>query len=154
MTHGEGTGASSADAFGVHDKERMDRAGFGLLELLVAITIASIVLLGVGVAQSVCFELDKTSHETLTATADLEAAMEALLLLPLAEIPAADGPYASGQSIAAFEDLHLAGERMVTTYPNHTGAAVPDPLEIVLTLTFDDHAGRPRSLALAGLKTR
>ena len=116
--------------------------------------VTSIVLLGVGVAQSVCFELGRTSQETLTAAADLESAMEALLLLPIEEIPDPAGPYAPGQPIAAFEGLHLEDERIVATYPNMTGADVPDPLEIRLTLTFQDYAGRARSLSIASLRTR
>lgn len=130
------------------------QAGFGLLELLVAITIASIVLVGVGLAQSVCFELNRTSQETLAATSDLEAAMEGLLLLPLEEITDPSGPYAPGQSIAAFEGLHLEEERIVASYPGLTGAVVPDPLEVRLSLTFQDYAGRPRALTLASMKTR
>jgi prepilin-type N-terminal cleavage/methylation domain-containing protein len=133
---------------------RKGAAGFGLIELLVAITVASIVLVGAGVAQSVCFELNRTSQETLTAVSDLDTAMEAIRLLPLQEIPAAEGPYAPGQSIAAFEDLHLENERIVATYPGYDGGGVPDPLEIRLTVTFDDHAGRPRSLSIASLRTR
>ncbi len=129
-------------------------AGFGLLELLLAITVATIVLLGVGMAQSVCFELGRTSQETLTASADLEAAMEEVLLLPLDEIPEADGPYAPGQPIAAYEGLHLTNQRIVASYPNLSGPVPPDPLEIRLTLTFDDHAGRPRELSIASLRTR
>jgi len=130
------------------------RAGFGLLELLIAIAIASVVLLGVGVAQSVCFELGRTSQETLVATADLESAMEALTIVPLAELADPAGPYPSGRPMAEFEGLHLERERIVPTYPDLDGARTPDPLEIRLTLTFADHAGRPRSLAIASLKTR
>lgn len=138
----------------MHAHSSRTHAGFGLLELLIAITVAALVLVGVGVAQSVCFELGRTSQDTHTATADLEAAMEALLLLSLEEIPDPAGPYAPDQPIAAFENLHLPRERIVASYPTLTGAGVPDPLEIRLTLSFDDYAGRPRTLTLSGLRTR
>ncbi len=130
------------------------RSGFGLVELLVAMSIVTIVLVGVGMAQTVCFNLNRTSEETLTAVSDLESAMESVLLLPLTQIPDPRGPFASGQPIAAFSDLHLEDERISPSYPNMTGVNVPDPLEIVLTITFDDYAGRPRSLSMASMRTR
>jgi prepilin-type N-terminal cleavage/methylation domain-containing protein len=130
------------------------RSGFGLLELLIAIAVATIVLVSVGVAQSVCFELNRTSQDTIVATADLESAMEALLLLAPDEIVDPNGPYAAGQSITAYEGLHLENERIVAEYPGWTGGEVPDPLPIRLTIAFDDHAGRPRSMSIATLRTR
>lgn len=140
------------------DERRSERAGFGLLELLVAITVASIVLLGVGVAQSVCYDLGRTSQETLTAASDLESAMEGLLLLSPPEMVDPDGPFAPDQPVAEFEGLHLEGERIVTSYPNLVDpddlASLPDPLQIRLTLTFQDYAGRARSMTIASLKTR
>ena len=72
-----------------------------------------------------------------------------------AEIADPAGPFAEGQPIAAFTDLHLENQRIVPRYPNVVVAGVvPDPLEIVLTITFDDHSGRQRSLSLASLRTR
>ena len=129
-------------------------AGFGLLELMIAIAVATVVLVSVGVSQSVCFNLNRTSQETITAAADLESAMEALLLLRPDEIVDANGPYAAGQPIAAFEGLHLENERIVAEYPGFAGGEVPDPLEIRLTLSFDDYAGRARSLSIATLRGR
>jgi hypothetical protein len=124
------------------------------LELLIAIAVATIVLVSVGVAQSVCFELHRTSQDTIAATADLESAMEEILLLAPDEIVDPSGPYAAGQSIAAYEDLHLENERIVAEYPGWAGGEVPDPLAIRLTIEFEDHAGRQRSMSIATLRTR
>jgi prepilin-type N-terminal cleavage/methylation domain-containing protein len=131
-----------------------ERRGFGLVELLVSICIVTIVLVGAGVAQSVSFGLNRTTEETATAVADLESALESMLLLQPAEIADPAGPFADGQPIAAFTDLHLENQRIVPRYPNVVGGVVPDPLEIVLTITFDDHSGRQRSLSLASMRTR
>ena len=50
--------------------------------------------------------------------------------------------------------LHLDGERLVVTYPNHVAGDVPDPLEILVTVTWNDYAGRERSVSMATLMTR
>jgi len=134
-------------------KERKPRAGFGLVELFIAISVATLVLVSVGVAQSVCFELNRTSRDTITATSDLESAMESVLLVPPHELIDPEGPYPPGAPLPAYEGLHLADERIVVEYPNWTGADAPDPLEVRLTIRFSDHAGRTRSLSVSTLRT-
>ena len=87
--------------------------------------------------------------------ADLQACMESMLVLPPAEIPNPEGPYAPGQIVEAFRDLHLENQRVVATYPNLVaGQPVPDPLEIVLTMSWTDRQGRGRELRIASVKTR
>jgi hypothetical protein len=131
------------------------RAGFTLVEIALAATVLAIAVLTAFEVQLAAHSLARTSRETSTATADLAAAMEELLLLPKDSIPIATSPFAPGQPIAAYSDLHLAGQRIVAAYPGYVpGAAVPDPLEIVLTETWSDHAGRPRTLRIASMKTR
>jgi len=121
---------------------------------MVALTIATIVIVGAGIAQTVCYDLTRTSEETNTAVSDLRIAMEQILLLVPEDIPDAAGPYAPGQPIAQFEGLHLEDERIVATYPTYSGVAVPDPLEIVLTITWSDFAGRSRTISMATITTR
>lgn len=127
--------------------------GFSLVELMVAITVLLVAVLGTFVAQIASHDLLRQSRETNLASADLAAAMEELLVLPADQIPLA-GRFPPGQPIAAFEGLHLANERIVPAYPGFTGPTPPDPLAIVLTLTFDDAKGRRRELRLASMKTR
>ena len=130
------------------------KAGFGLVELVVALSIASIVILGVGLTQAAAVELNRSSDETNRAVSDIRTAMEELLSLPLDEVPDVGGPFAPGIPVPAFSDLHLDGERLVVTYPNFAGGSVPDPLEVLVTVTWNDFAGRMRSISMATLMTR
>lgn len=101
-------------------------------------------------------ELMRTSRETQVATLDLRAAMEDLLTrTPNFLVEHVSSPYLPGESVEAFDDLHLSNQRIVTTYPNWTeGDAVPDPLQVVLTCTWNDFEGRERQLALRTVLSR
>jgi len=133
---------------------RRGKQGFGLVELVVAMSIASVVILGVGLTQAAAVELNRTSDETNRAVADIRTALEEILSLSLEEVPDVGGAYAPGLPVAAYSDLHLDGERLVVTYPNHVAGDVPDPLEILVTVTWNDYAGRERSVSMATLMTR
>lgn len=105
-------------------------------------------------AQLAAANLMRAVREQNTASAELEACMEQLLLLSSDAIPRAGGPYAAGQPITAFNDRNLSGERIVATYPGFVGGTPPDPLEILLTLTWNDWRGRPQRMSLTTMKTR
>ena len=132
----------------------MARRGISLVELMVAVTIIVVAILGSLGAQTMCRDLARTSRETNRAVGDLRAAMEELLLLSSDDIPAAAGPYAPGLPIARFTDLHLKGETVIPTYPNYAAGPVPDPLQITLVCRWTDHAGRGRSITFASVKTK
>ncbi len=105
--------------------------------------------------QTASLDLVQTTRETDTATSDLQAAMEQILLRSPDQIPIAGSPFQAGLPIAAYSDLHLRGERMVASYPNYAGgASVPDPLQIRLTLTWSDFKGRARTMRIATTRTR
>jgi prepilin-type N-terminal cleavage/methylation domain-containing protein len=141
--------------YGIRFHRRTRTSGLSLIELMIALTVLLVAVLGTVVTQLGSSALVVQSRETNRASADLTAAMEALLILPPDQIPT-PGRYPPGQSIAAFDDLHLANERIVPSYPGWAGgtADVPDPLPIVLTLTFQDFKGRQRQMRLASMKTR
>jgi prepilin-type N-terminal cleavage/methylation domain-containing protein len=129
--------------------------GFTLLELMIAVSVILVAVVSTFAAQISSHNLILTSRETNTAVADLQAAMERVLLRPADQIPLAGAAnFPPGTPIAAFNDLHLANQRVVPTYPDFAGGAVPDPLEIVLTMSWNDHKGRPRTMRLASVKTR
>ena len=133
---------------------RRGRGGFTLVELMIAIGILLVAVLTTFVTQLASHNLLLTARDTNVAMGDLEAAMEQVLVFQPDQLPAPTGLFPHGQPIPAFEGLHLANERVVVTYPGYAGAAVPDPLQIVVTLTFNDHKGRQRMLRLASMKTR
>lgn len=135
-------------------RTRRGDAGFTLVELMIAIVVLLVAVLGTFAAQFRSRELLQTSRETAIAMADLQAAMEQVLLRPVDQIPVASSAYADGQPIAAYTDLHLSGQRIVADYPGYAGGAIPDPLPIVLTMTWNDPRGRPRTETLRSMKTR
>ncbi len=137
-----------------HKQVGSRRSGFTLVELMIAIIVLLVAVLATFTGQLRSRELLQTSRETSIAMADLQAAMEQILLRPPDQIPVATSAYADDQPIAAFTNLHLANESMVADYPGYTGGAVPDPLSIVLTVTWTDPRGRPRTKTLRSMKTR
>lgn len=136
---------------GPHGKRR---AGFSLVELAVMLTVLLTAVLAAMRTQLSSVDLIRTRHETALAAADLRTAVEGILRLPASSIPLAGGPYAPDQPIAEFDGLHLNGQSIVPSYPGYVpGGPIPDPLPIVLTLTWTDYAGRTRTLRLATLRT-
>lgn len=123
---------------------------------MVAIGVLLVAIMSAFSSQLTSLELMRTSRETQAALADLQAAMESILTLPVDGIPQEDDPYPPGQSIAAFEDLHLTDERIVPSYPGYPGGAAvpPDPLTIVLRMNWTDYGGRPRTLTLSSMKAK
>ncbi|MFN0242116.1 MAG: prepilin-type N-terminal cleavage/methylation domain-containing protein [Planctomycetota bacterium] len=136
-------------------RARRTRQGFTLVEMMIAITVLAVAVLSTFITQISSHNLMRTSRETNVAMADAEAAMDRLLLLPVDEIPVAGSLFAAGQPVAAFTNLHLDNETIVPTYPGFAGVgAIPDPLQIVLTVTWNDYAGRQRIIRLSSMKTR
>jgi hypothetical protein len=106
-------------------------------------------------SQIAALNLIRTTREQNTAVAELTAAMEEATSLPVDLLPIAGSAFADGQPIAAFEGRILPDERVVVTYPGYVaGAPVPDPLAIVMTLTWTDWAGRAATMRVATLKAR
>lgn len=133
---------------------RSGRAGFTLVELMISIIVLLVAVLATFTSQLKSRELLQTSRETGIAMADLQSAMEQILLRPVDQIPIAGSLYADDQPIAAFTNLHLANEVITADYPGFAGGAVPDPLQISLTITWTDPRGRPRTKSLRSMKTR
>jgi prepilin-type N-terminal cleavage/methylation domain-containing protein len=130
------------------------RAGFTLIELMIAIIVLLVAVLATFTSQLRSRELLQTARETGTATADLQSAMERILARPVDDIPIPTSAFADDQPIADYANLHLANEVVVADYPGYAGGAVPDPLPIVLTVTWTDPRGRPRTKTLRSMKTR
>jgi len=128
--------------------------GFTLVEIMVAVSVILIAVAGTLASQLSAQRLNLQAAETAAAMADLQTCMEEILLLPVEEIPVAESEFADRQPIAAYEGLHLTGERITASYPDYDGGAVPDPLEIVLTNTWRDSGGSTRTVQLSCMKAR
>lgn len=130
------------------------KLGVTLVEIMIAISVLLIAVAGTTASQVSSNRLAATASETSAAMSDLQACMEQVMLVSLDELPIAGSTFEDGVAIAAYDGLHLDGESIVATYPGYAGGDVPDPLEILLTITFQDHQGRTRSMRIASMKTR
>ncbi len=136
-------------------RARTASAGFSLVELTVAIGVMLIAIIAALSSQLTSAGLIRTSQESNTALVDLEACMEQIKTLTTGNIPVPGSPFEQGRSVAAFDDLHLQNEQIIPTYPEYAlGGPVPDPLTIILDITWDDYQGRQRQLTLRSMKVR
>lgn len=129
------------------------RSGMTLIELMVTITILVVVWGGAMASQMAASDLVMTGRETSIASADLQSCMERALSMAHAEIPLPGSDFESGQPIELYQELHFGGQSIVATYPGYVvGQPVPDPLAIVLTMTWNDFDGRPRTMQLSTMR--
>jgi hypothetical protein len=134
---------------------RKRRAGFSLVEAMIALTVVMVAMMTSLASQLASANLLRTSRETNQAVMDLKACMDEILVMPPASLPAPGTPYADDTVIAAYTGLHLTAEQIRVNYPGYVaGGAVPNPLEIELTMTWTDYAGRARTLTLSSMKTQ
>lgn len=127
---------------------RRRQAGLTLVELMCAIMVLLITALGAFSSEITSLNLARTARETQTISADLQAAMDRILIFTVPNIPL---NFPEGQNIADFDNLHLSNESIVPTYP---GGIAADPLTIRVTATWSDFAGRNRTLSLSSQRTR
>jgi prepilin-type N-terminal cleavage/methylation domain-containing protein len=145
---GSRSGAGNGHAF-----RRGARGGFTLAEVMISVAVLVVAVLGTFATQLSSSNVMRTSRETNAAMMDLRSAMDFLLVADFDDLAAAGTDFADGAQIAAFTDLHLANEAITVDYPNFAGGAVPDPLQVVVTVTWTDFGGRDRSLSLSSMRT-
>lgn len=131
------------------DARRGRSAGFTLLEVLIAMSALGLAIVGTLSAQMVCRDLARQSRETTLAMSDLQACMEELLLEPPGNLPLPGSRFQEGIPVPEYANLHLESQDIFAIYPNWNGGPVPSPLDVDLTITWDDFRGRPRSLQLS-----
>jgi prepilin-type N-terminal cleavage/methylation domain-containing protein len=131
------------------------KAGFSMVEVMMALGVLLVAVLGAFSSQVASSNLIRVSRETDLALADLQACMEQALTLTTDDLPIPGSLFEEGQAVALYENLNLEGESIVTTYPDYVvGQTIPDPLEIVLTLTWSDYGTRSRTVTLRSVKVR
>lgn len=122
-----------------------------MLELMIAVVLLTIGVLSAFYGQVSSLNLLRAAQERNTAMSDLEACMESILSEPLLTIP---GTFPANVSVPAFDGLNLTAQQIVPTYPGFAGGPVPEPLEILLTASWNDWRGRPQTIRLASVRTR
>jgi len=131
------------------------KTGFTMVEVMLALSVLLVAVLGAFGSQAASSNLIRLSRETDLALADLQACMEQALTLTTDDLPIPGSLFEEGQAVALYENLNLEGESIVATYPGYVvGQTVPDPLEIVLTLTWSDYGTRSRTVTLRSVKVR
>ncbi|MGK0219247.1 MAG: prepilin-type N-terminal cleavage/methylation domain-containing protein [Planctomycetota bacterium] len=131
------------------------RAGVSMIEMLIAIGVLLVAVGGSYVSQLTSMGVIEQSRDRAQALMDLEACMEQVVLLPSASLPVAGSSFEHGVPVAMYEGLHLSEQRIVVTYPEFDPALeVPDPLQVVLTATWEDRLGRSYSQRLRGMRVR
>ncbi|HTF89004.1 MAG TPA: hypothetical protein VK843_11385 [Planctomycetota bacterium] len=129
--------------------------GFSLIELMMGVVILVVSISAAVSSQLISHNLLRTSNETNIAMADLQGAMELAILQNAGTLPLPVSEFANGVAIARFNGLHLRNETITATYPGYVpGAAVPDPLQVVMTIQWNDYLERGRTLTLATMRTR
>ena len=115
------------------------RSGFTLIELMIAVVVLVVAICSAISAQVVAHHLLRTTRESNVALSDLHGAMELAILEAPNALPIPGSAFEHGVPIAQFNGLHLRGETITATYPGYVvGAAVPDPLQVVMTIRWND----------------
>lgn len=131
------------------------RAGISMVEVMLAIVVLLVAATAAFSSQMTSMRLIKQSREQGIALADLQTCMEGVRIVPVDELPVAGSPYAHGQEVAAYNDLHLRNQRLVVNYQDYTlGGPIPDPLIVTLTMRWQDDRGADQTLQLHTVRTR
>lgn len=128
------------------------RDGFTLIELMVAIAVLLVGALAAFGTQVTSSQMIDFSRDVTVAVNDLEMCMEEMLLQSADDMPIV---YPQGAPVAGYTSLHLRNEDIVPMYINwNPGDPIPDPLEIRLTASWLDGAGRIQRQTLITAKSR
>lgn len=132
-------------------RSRSRSAGFTMLEVMFGTLVLMISLLAAFTSQILSLNLVRSARDVNTATSELTAALEEVTTLTIDSIPT---DYAPGAAIAKYDGRVLRNESIVVTYPNFAGGAVPNPLEVVVTINWTAWNGRASRLSLSTMKAR
>src|SRR5262245_51415550 len=122
------------------------RAGFSMVELMVAITLLMVATSGTLIANVAARNLTRTSRETRAATLAAAAAMEGMLLVPPQEALA---QHPAGNKIDV-GDFGLRDLSVVPSYPDYV--AGDELLRIELSVSWTTFDGDSRTMVFVTAK--
>jgi Tfp pilus assembly protein PilV len=129
--------------------------GLTLVEVLVATLVVTIGLASLLSSLTSMLYLIQDSKSQTIANADLRSIIEEMKSTPFDSMSnvfpnaVVDGP-AIHRYNTITGSYTLSNEHIIVTYPNVSA----DPLEILVTLTWQDMMGRARNLTMSTFKTR
>ena len=136
---------------GAAPMRRRRRAGFTMIEVLVAMSVLLVATAAAFGSQIASYGVINSSRDLSIAMTDLEVSMEQLLAESPDEMV---NEFPTGLPLDGFSGLHLRDQLIIPTYPGFAGGAVPDTLDVVLTATWADKRGRPQRLRLSTQVTK
>ena len=124
------------------------RAGFTLVEIMVAFAVFSIIAAAVGGILKSTGDLAEEDEEYRIAHLDMIAMMETINGLPFDNIVAT---YPDNQAVPAYANLNLTNEILTVGY---TDPAATNPLVINLQVTWQGHRKNQLVQRMSGMRVR
>lgn len=130
------------------------RAGFSLIELMIAVAVMAIGLAAAFSGQIGTHRVIEQSRDTQLALTAIEAVAEAVVAQVPNDLP--NHPdFGAGQAVPLWTETGVEGMTIVCTYPNWGGGAtVPDPLMVDIQANWIDGEQRPRNLVVSTAVTQ
>ena len=92
------------------DLRKRRQAGLSMVEVMIALGVLMVAVLGAFSSQAASSNLIRISREMDLAMADLQACMEQVLTLNTDDLPIEGSLFEEGQPVALYEGLNLEGE--------------------------------------------
>ena len=131
-------------------KNQILSGGFTLIELMIAVVVIGLGLLGMVMANTVIQTTSEAAYERMVATQDAHRTIELMRNASMTgNFPQnVTGAFPNGAAAAGFNNL--TGEQVAVTYGN----VQADPLDITVTTTWLERGRRNTSTQLRTLMTK
>ena len=131
-------------------KRAGNQAGFTLIELMIALFITALAIMGYISTNGIIQKNSETAFERSVATQDAHRVIEQMRNAAQSGIFPGNvtGTYSNGGTVAGF--TNLTGETITVTYADTT----TDPLDATITVTWTSTTGRASTTGLRTLITQ
>ena len=126
----------------------MNRSGFTLIELMVAMAVFVVIALASGGVMLSASALSEQDEEFRIATLDAETVLETINGLPFDDIVST---YPDGAAVAYYSGLNLGQELVTVSYPD---AAATNPLQATIRVAWKGTDGHAKAVTMRGLRVR